>query len=218
MILVVFHTAGINEKKKIIIMKKNNFVTKPGWATAQVSLRLGWALGAGRAGAGRAGTAQATWARGRGAQERWGGRRAGAGAAGAGAAGAGARRARWERQAWARGEQASALLERHGMARGARRQLGRRAHSRAQQARGHGMDAQGRAAGAGRGARGGWLGGLCAPGVRSWARLGVFLHLTQFLAWFDSVFFPSHQMNTVHFEIKVFEKKNIFKKKYLKIK
>ena len=98
------------------------------------------------------------------------------------------------------------------MARGARRQLGRRAHSRAQQARGHGMDAQGHAAGAGRGARGGRLGGLCAPGVRNWARLGVLLHLTQFLAWFDSVFFPSHQMNTVHCEIKFFEKKNIKKK------
>ena len=73
-----------------------------------------------------------------------------------------------------------------------------------------GMDAQGRTAGAGRGARGGWLGSLCAPGVRSWARLGVLLHLTQFLAWFDSVFFPSHQMNTVHGEIKFFEKKNYF--------
>ena len=143
-----------------------------------MSLRLGWALGAGRAGAGRAGTAQAAWA-----------------PVCAGAAGAGAR---WERQAWARGAQASARAERHGMARRARRQLGRRAHSRTQQARGHGMDTQGRAAGAGRGMRG----GLCAPGVRSWARLGVLVHLTQFLAWFDSVFFPSHQMNTVHCEIK----------------
>ena len=28
-----------------------------------------------------------------------------------------------------------------------------------------------------------------------------------FLAWFDSIFFPSHQMNTVHCEIKFFEKK-----------
>ena len=137
--------------------------------------------------------------------------RAGAGRTGAGAAGAGARRARWERQAWARGAQASPRAERHGMARGAHRQLGRRAHGRAQQAGGHGMDAQGRAAGAGRGARGGRLGGLCVPGVRSWARLGVLLYLTQFLAWFDSVFFPSYQMNTVHCEIKFFEKKNIFK-------
>ena len=48
--------------------------------------------------------------------------------------------------------------------------------------------ARGRAAGAGRGARGGRLGGLCSSGVRSWARLGVLVHLTQFLAWFDSVF------------------------------
>ena len=79
-----------------------------------------------------------------------------------------------------------------------------------QQARGHGMDARGRAAGVGRGARGGWLGGLCASGVRSWARLGVLVHLTQFLAWFDSVFFPSHQMNTVHYKIIFFLKKKIF--------
>ena len=42
MILVVFHTAGINEKKK---EKKKIFGTEPGWATAQLSLRLGWALG-----------------------------------------------------------------------------------------------------------------------------------------------------------------------------
>ena len=82
------------------------------------------------------------------------------------------------------------------------------------------MDAQGRAAGASRGARGGRLGGLCPPGVRSWARLGVLLHLTQFLAWFDSIFFPSHQMNTVHCEIKFVEKKilKFFFKKSNKIK
>ena len=91
MILVVFHTAGINEKKKYNFHEKKNFGTEPGWATAQVSLRLGWALGAGRAGAGRAGTAQAAWARGRGAQGRWGGRRMGAGAAGMGVRRAGER-------------------------------------------------------------------------------------------------------------------------------
>ena len=142
-------------------------------------------LGAGRAGAGRAGVG-----------------RTGAEAAGTGA--------RWERQAWERGAQASDRAERHSMARGERRQLGRRVHGRAQQARGHGMDAQGRAAGAGRGTRGGRLGGLCAPGVRSWARLGVLLHLTQFLAWFNSVFFPSHQMNIVHCEINFFLKTKIF--------
>ena len=49
-------------------------------------------------------------------------------------------------------------------------------------------DARGHAAGAGRGARGGLMGCLCASGVRSWARLGVLVHLTQFLAWFDLVF------------------------------
>ena len=76
----------------------------------------------------------------------------------------------------------------------------------------------GRAAGAGRGSRGGRLGGLCASGVHSWARLGVLVHLTKFLAWFDSVFFPSHQMNTVHCKINFFEKKNIFFKFKNKIK
>ena len=194
MILVVFHTAGINEKKNIIIMKKKFWYrTWMGYCPSELKAGLGvLALGA-----------QAR-------RRRHG--RAGAGRTGAGAAGAGARRARWERQAWARGAHASARAERHGMARGARRQLGRRTHGRAQLARGHDMDAQGRAASAGRGARGGRLGGLCAPGVRSWARLGVLLHLTQFLAWFDSVFFPSHQMNTVHCEIKFFEKKKIFLK------
>ena len=131
---------------------------------------------------------------------RWA-RRHGAGGMGARARGAGAAGA---------GSGRHGRAERHGMEREARRQLGRRAHGMAQQARGQGMDAQGRAVGVGRGARGGRLGGLCAPGVRSWARLGVLLHLTQFLAWFDSVFFPSHQMNTVHCEIIFFEKKYIF--------
>ena len=97
-------------KKKIYnYHEKIFFGTEPGWATAQVSLRLGRALGW-ALGAGRAGTAQATWARGRGA--------------------------RWEWQAWARGAQASSRAEQHGMARGARRQLGRRAHDMAQQERG----------------------------------------------------------------------------------
>ena len=59
MLLVVFHTAGINEKKK----GKKKICTEPGWATAQLSLgharqgagalgragvgarALGWALG-----------------------------------------------------------------------------------------------------------------------------------------------------------------------------
>ena len=51
--------------------------------------------------------------------------------------------------------------------------------------------------------------------VRVWcaqlAGLGVLVHLTQFLAWFDSVFFPSHQMNTVYCKIIFFEKKIYFK-------
>ena len=168
-------------KKKIIIIMKKKIWYRTWMGYCPSELKAG--LGAG---------CWACW--------RWA-RRHGAGGMGA--------RARGARAAGmgARGAQASACVERHGMARGARRQLGRRAHGRAQQARGHGMDAQGRAPGAGRGAQGGRLGGLCAPGVRSWAKLGVLLHLTQFLAWFDSVFFPSHQMNTVHCEIKFFEKK-----------
>ena len=199
-ILVVFHTAGINEKKNNYKKKKIWYRTWMGYCPSELKAGLGagcWACWrwARRHGAGGMG-ARARGARVLGLQARGRAGRTGAGAAGVGAAGAGAR---WERQAWARGAQASARAEQHGMARGARRQ----------QARGHGMDTQGRPAGAGRGARGGRLGGLCAPGVRSWARLGVFLHLTQFLAWFDSVFFPSHQMNTVHCEIKFFEKKNI---------
>ena len=71
--------------------------------------------------------------------------------------------------------------------------------------------ARGRAASAGKGALGGRLGGLCTSVVHSWARLGVLVHLTQFLAWFDSVFFPSHQMNTVHCKIIFFLKKKYFK-------
>ena len=56
-------------KKKIYnYHEKKKIGTEPGWATAQVSLRLGWALGAGRAGAGRAGTAQVAWTR-RGARQ-----------------------------------------------------------------------------------------------------------------------------------------------------
>ena len=111
MILVVFHTAGIDEKKNLIIRKKKNFGTGPGWATAQVSLRLGWALGAGRAGTGRAGTAQAAWAGGRGAHGRWGGRRWGAlGAAGMGARGA---QAAGQARAW---QGAAGARTRHGLA------------------------------------------------------------------------------------------------------
>ena len=131
----------------------------------------------------------------------------GAGRAGAGRAGAG--RAGTAQAAWARRRGAHGRWGgRRWGAQGALGAAGMGARSAGELACGaerHGMDAQGRAAGAGRGARG----GLCAPGVRSWARLGVLLHLTQFLVWFDLVFFPSHQMNTVHCEIKFFEKKNI---------
>ena len=70
--------------------------------------------------------------------------------------------------------------------------MGARARGRATGRTGAGgsdaQGAQGCAASASRGARGGLLGGLCAFGVRSWARLGVLVHLTQFLAWFDSGF------------------------------
>ena len=55
MILVVFHIAGINEKKK---EKKKNFLfgTEPGWATAQFNLGLGsGALGRASVGAGALG-------------------------------------------------------------------------------------------------------------------------------------------------------------------
>ena len=48
----------------------------------------------------------------------------------------------------------------------------------AQQARGHGMDARGRAAGAGRGAGGGRLGGQCAPGCAQLGQVWVLCTLT----------------------------------------
>ena len=128
---------------------------------------------------------------------RWGGRRWGA-QGGLGAAGMGARSAGERARGAARhGAQATGQARAQQGAAGARTRHGR--------AGARGRRRQGRA--------GRRLGGLCAPGVRNWARLGVLLHLTQFLAWFDSVFFPSHQMNTVHCEIKFFEKK-ILKKKF----
>ena len=51
-----------------------------------------------------------------------------------------------------------------------------------------GARVRGRAAGSCKGARGGRLGGLGAAWACSWAKLGVLVHLTQFLVWFDSVF------------------------------
>ena len=70
----------------------------------------------------------------------------------------------WGARAWRAGE-------RHGM--GERSAGGRASERQGERARGRGRQrrpgcARGRAAGAGRGA----LGGLCASGVRSWARLG----------------------------------------------
>ena len=145
---------------------------EPGWACVTIKHGLGsWGagVGAGRQGgrAGRqGGRAGCRWARrALGAHVCWAsGRRL---AAGAGVQ-AGARQA--ERAAgWASGSKRAGHAA--GAAAGARG---------TQQAREHGMDALGRAAGAGRGVRGGRLGGLCTSGVRSWARLGVLVHLTQF--------------------------------------
>ena len=187
MILLVFHTAGINEKKKYNYHEKIFFGTEPGWATAQVSLRLGWALGAGRAGAGRAGTARARGARALGRQAL--GRQAlGRQALGpAGRAGSG-RHGRAERR---RSRAGSGTAWRVGSWAGAHTAGRSRCADMAWTRRG-------------------------ARQAQAGARLGVLLHLTQFLAWFDSVFFPSHQMNTIHCEIIFFEKKNIFKKNIFK--
>ena len=196
-----FSIAGNNWKKKFNYHeKKKILVQNLGWATAQVSLRLGWALGAGRAGAGRAGTAQAAWARGRGAHGRWG---AGAAGAGLGAAGMGARSG----TAWRAG--------RAGGWAGARTAGRSRRAGRARQARA-------RAERAGQG----WLGGRRAawalgarPGRAAWPWAVHSVHSAHFRSVLTRFFFffLSHQMNTVHCEIKFFEKKNI-KKKYLKIK
>ena len=90
--------------------KKIKFGTEPGWATAQLSLRLGWAgrwarHRAPRLGARHAGTAQAAWAHGRGARWRGAcGRRAcgrGLGASGRTGAGALGERARAASGHWA---------------------------------------------------------------------------------------------------------------------
>ena len=148
----------------------------------------GWAAGT------RAGVC---WAR-RQVQGRWAGRAWGARLGGL-RAGCWARvragRAGRVRQAGVRGARGpGARAARHRM--GARSAGGRAAGRAGARVRGRasgrtgvgGSDARGRAAGAGRGARGGRLGGLCVSGVRSWARLSVLVHLTQFLAWFDSVF------------------------------
>ena len=73
-------------------------------------------------------------------------------------------------------------------ARGARRQTCGRASGRAGVGCSDVRGARGRAAGAGRGARGGRLGGLGAGLGVQLGQVGCLVHLTQFLAWFDSVF------------------------------
>ena len=105
---------------------------------------------------------------------------------------------------------------------GAKRKRARQASgSRRKRAERAGREAAG-AAGArgsrgGRGARGvrpgraasaAWARGQCAPGCAQLGQVGVLCTLTRFLARFDSVFFPSHQMNTVHCKL-IFEKKII---------
>ena len=96
MILVVFHTAGINEKKNNYHEKKKFWYrTWMGYCSSELKAGLGAGLGV---------LALGTQARQR-RHGRAGVGRMGAGAVGAGAAGAGAR---WEWQAWASGAQASA--------------------------------------------------------------------------------------------------------------
>ena len=117
-------------------------------------------------------------------------------------AGAGGQRQAERAAGWASGSSAQGA-----------RQAGRAAAGRAGR---HGVGAQGRAAGrtvrAGHGrpghglGAGGWQTGPAGPVLVHCAPGSV---LARFLAWFDSIFFSSHQMNTVHCEIKFFEKKNI---------
>ena len=106
-------------------------------------------------------------------------------AAGAGAHWARSRRRRGRRRACralgagTRGWRADGLAGRVGAGRGRRRA--------------HAAEARRRWGGRHGGARQAQAG---APGAAawacSWARLGVLVHLTQFLAWFDSIFFLSH--------------------------
>ena len=103
------------------------------------------------------------------------------------AAGLAGRAGHWAALAWGAGQALGARGARRrtcvGRAGGRKQALGRRrtgaqadagqARRRAAGARGVAAGARGRVASAGRGARGGRLGGLCASGVFSWARLGV---------------------------------------------
>ena len=97
---------------------------------------------------------------------------------------AGAQAARRVGAGWHGARQAQAQAGVHGARGQALQTAGREGAGRS----GRAGVRSGRAAGAGKGARGGRLGDLCASGVLSWVRLGVLVHLTQFLAWFDSVF------------------------------
>ena len=101
---------------------------------------------------------------------------------------AGERQARWARR------RAGRAGERQARARAGERQLGAGAGGR---------QGAGRAAGRrrARGARAAW-----APGLALGSALGA---LGPFSIRFDSFFFLSHQMNTVHCKIKFFRKKKI---------
>ena len=85
--------------------------------------------------------------------------------------------------AWARGR-ATQAAGRAGAMRSGRAELAG--------ARDAAAGAKGRAAGVSRGARGGRLGGQCAPGCAQLGQVGVLCTLTQFLARSDSVLFLSH--------------------------
>ena len=185
-------------KKKIYIYhekKKNKFFGAVGWESycntnmmyCDSGQAAGWALGAGRAGAGRVSRARGACVLGvQGARGRW---------ACVGRAGV----ARRPHGRWAARVQARGALECAGARQQAGRAGGRRADGRQHRAGRAGRAQQGRQArglGAGHAA---W-----APGLALGSALGA---LGSFSIRFDSFFFLSHQMNTVHCKIKFFRKK-----------
>ena len=198
MILVVFHTAGINEKIYIYLSlkKKNKFFGAVGWESycntnmmyCDSGQAAGWALGVLALGAqaGRAG--RACWAC------RARGRRACV--------------ARRRHGRWAARAQARRALELAGARQQAQQQAGRAGGRRAdgrQRRAGRagrtGREQQGRQA-RGLGARhAAW-----APGLALGSALGA---LGPFSIRFDLFFFLSHQMNTVHCKINFFRKKKL---------
>ena len=94
-------------------------------------------------------------------------------------------------------------------ARGRARQLGAGAGARQGAGRAAGRSARGRQ-GAGRASGRRWVRGAraaWAPGLALGSALGT---LGPFSIRFDSLFFPSHQMNTVHCKINFFRKKKIY--------